>query len=67
VIIAVGGGWIAVAEFGGSRGLFAVLAFALVFYGLGNFASVVGGAWFKGARKERAAPEPDAEALVHAR
>ena len=37
VIIAVAGGWMIVAEFGGSQGLFAVLAFALVFYGLGQF------------------------------
>jgi Na+-driven multidrug efflux pump len=65
VIIAVGGGWIAVAEFGGSQRLFAVLAFALVFYGLGNVASVAGGAWFKVARNER--ETPDAEALVRAR
>ena len=32
--------------FGGGDALFAVLAFALVFYGLGNFASVTKGAWF---------------------
>ena len=32
VVIAVGGGWISVVEFGGSDALFAVLAFALVFY-----------------------------------
>ena len=66
VVIAVGGGWIAVAEFGGSRGLFAVLAFALVFYGLGNVVSVAGGAWFKVPRNERVATEPDTEALVRA-
>jgi hypothetical protein len=65
VIIAVGGGWIAVAKFGGSQGLFAVLALALVFYGLGNVASVGGGAWFKAARKQGEAPE--AEALLRAR
>ena len=46
VIIAVGGGWLAVTAFGGGDALFAVLAFALVFYGLGNFASVTKGAWF---------------------
>jgi Na+-driven multidrug efflux pump len=67
VIIAGGGGWFAVAEFGGSQGLFAVLAFALVFYGLGNVASVAGGAWFKAPGKERAAAEPNAEALLRAR
>jgi len=44
-----------------------VLAFALVFYGLGNVASVAGGAWFKVPRKERAAVEPGADALVRAR
>jgi Na+-driven multidrug efflux pump len=67
VIIAVAGGWTVVAEFGGSQGLFAVLAFALVFYGLGNFASVAGGAWFKIAGNERATPAPDAEPLLRAR
>ena len=67
VIIAVAGGWISVAENGGSRGLFAVLAFALVFYGLGNFASVAGGASFKVAGNERATPAPDAEPLLRAR
>jgi len=66
VIIAVAGGWISVAEFGGSQGLFAVLAFALVFYGLGNLASVAGGAWFKVAAKERAMSAPDAEPLLRA-
>jgi putative MATE family efflux protein len=69
VIIAVGGGWIAVAEFGGSNALFAVLAFALVFYGLGNFASVGGGVWFTTADKEGSSPvrQPDGEALLRAR
>ena len=67
VIITVAGGWMVVAEFGGSRGLFAVLAFALVFYGLGNFASVASGAWFKVAGNERTTPAPDGEPLVRAR
>jgi MATE family, multidrug efflux pump len=67
VIIAVAGGWMVVAEFGGSQGLFAVLAFALVFYGLGNFASVASGAWFKVAGNERATPAPDGEPLLRAR
>jgi hypothetical protein len=63
VIVAVGGGWIAVTRFGGSEALFAVLAFALVFYGLGNVASVGGRAWFGEARTEpRAAPLEEAAA-----
>ena len=47
VMIAAGGGWFAVTIFGGSSGLFAVIAGALVIYGIGNVAAVAGGAWFK--------------------
>jgi putative MATE family efflux protein len=46
VVIAAGGGWMAVTALGGSKGLFVVLAAALVIYGLGNVAAVAGGAWF---------------------
>ena len=46
VIIAAGGGWIAVTKFGGSHGLFVALAAAIVVYGLANVAAVAGGAWF---------------------
>ena len=47
VIIAAGGGWVAVTKFGGSAGLFAALATAMVVYGLANIAAVAGGTWFK--------------------
>jgi Na+-driven multidrug efflux pump len=47
VAIAAGGGWIAVTKFGGSNGLFAALAVAIVVYGLANVAAVAGGVWFK--------------------
>jgi Na+-driven multidrug efflux pump len=50
VIIAAGGGWLAVVVFGGSKGLFIALAAALVVYGLGNVAAVASGAWFKPAK-----------------
>jgi Na+-driven multidrug efflux pump len=46
VIIAAGGGWFAVTRFGGSTGLFAALAVALVVYGIANVVAVAGGAWF---------------------
>jgi hypothetical protein len=49
VLIAVGGGWVALTALGGSQALFAVLAAALVAYGLGNAATVAGGAWFSRA------------------
>ena len=52
VIIAAGGGWIAVTALGGSNGLFAVLAAALVVYGVANVAAVAGGAWFTTVKKE---------------
>jgi putative MATE family efflux protein len=55
VVIAAGGGWIAVRYFGGSVALFAVIAAALVIYGFGNVAAVAGGAWF---------PKPKAPALM---
>src|SRR5882757_7108178 len=46
VVIAAGGGWLAVKYFGGSAGLFVAIAAALVVYGLANVAAVAGGAWF---------------------
>jgi putative MATE family efflux protein len=46
VIIAGGGGWIVVTKFGGSNGLFAALAAAIVVYGLANVAAVASGVWF---------------------
>ena len=47
VMVAAGGGWLAVTILGGSTALFVVIAGALVIYGLGNVAAVAGGAWFK--------------------
>jgi len=47
VVIAAGGGWLAVAWFGGSTALFVVIAAALVTYGFANVAAVAGGAWSK--------------------
>jgi Na+-driven multidrug efflux pump len=46
VIIAAGGGWLAVRVTGGSTGLFVALAAALFVYGLANVTAVAGGAWF---------------------
>ena len=47
VLIAAGGGWLAVKYFGGSTPLFIVIAAALVIYGFANVAAVASGAWFK--------------------
>jgi putative MATE family efflux protein len=47
VIIAAGGGFIAVTKFGGSTGLFVALAVAMVFYGVANAAAVAAGVWFR--------------------
>lgn len=50
VILAAGGGWLAVTLWGGGEpGLFAVLSAALVFYGFANVVAVKSGAWFKKA------------------
>jgi Na+-driven multidrug efflux pump len=57
VVIAAGGGWLAVKYFGGSAGLFAVIAAALVVYGLANVAAVAGGAWFPKEKPKPKAPE----------
>ncbi len=46
VLIAAGGGWFVVSRFGGTTGLFVMLAAALVIYGLANVAAVAAGAWF---------------------
>jgi Na+-driven multidrug efflux pump len=51
VIIAAGGGWIAVRVFGTSSGLFVALAAALVVYGFANVAAVASGAWFERPKK----------------
>jgi putative MATE family efflux protein len=46
VIIAAGGGWLAVTMFG-STGLFVVITVALVIYGFANVVAVARGVWFK--------------------
>jgi putative MATE family efflux protein len=46
VVVAVGGGWLAVRVFGGGTGLFTALGVALVVYGVATAATVAGGAWF---------------------
>jgi Na+-driven multidrug efflux pump len=51
VVIATGGGWLAVKYFGGSAGLFVAIAAALVIYGIANVAAVAGGAWFKDRKR----------------
>jgi Na+-driven multidrug efflux pump len=51
VVIAAGGGWIAVKYFGGSIGLFVAIAAALVIYGVANVVAVAGGAWFNERRR----------------
>jgi putative MATE family efflux protein len=59
VIIAAGGGWLVVTKFGGSTGLFVVLAVAMVVFGVANAAAVAAGAWFKEQRpKAVPAPQP---------
>ena len=59
VIIAAGGGWLAVETLGGGEaGLFAVLSGALVFYGIANVVAVKAGVWF-----ERPASPPKAQSL----
>lgn len=45
VIIAAGGGWLAVTTFG-STGLFVVIAAALVIYGFANVVAIASGVWF---------------------
>jgi Na+-driven multidrug efflux pump len=51
VLIAAGGGFLAVTKLGGSTGLFVALAAALVVYGFANVAAVAGGTWFTSPRK----------------
>jgi Na+-driven multidrug efflux pump len=58
VVIAAGGGWLAVKYFGGSAGLFVVIAAALVVYGLANVAAVAGGAWFPNPKASKLVPQP---------
>jgi hypothetical protein len=53
VVIAAGGGWLAVKYFGGSTALFVVIAAALVIYGLANVVAVASGVWFKKPKSKR--------------
>ncbi|HEX3862055.1 MAG TPA: MATE family efflux transporter [Stellaceae bacterium] len=55
MIIAVGGGWLALRVTGWLNGLFAALGLGLVVYGLVLAASVAGGAWFRPSRATRLA------------
>ena len=50
LIIAVGGGWVALRLTGSLGWLFAALALALVTYGLTLSAAVASGAWFRRAQ-----------------
>jgi putative MATE family efflux protein len=58
VIVAAGGGWIAVAAFGSSAGLFAALGLALVVFGGINATAVAAGAWFSATKKAALAAQP---------
>jgi putative MATE family efflux protein len=53
LVIAVGGGWIALLLTGSLAWLFAALAFALVAYGLTIAGAVGSGVWFRGRRAAR--------------
>jgi Na+-driven multidrug efflux pump len=56
VIIAAGGGWLAVTKFGSTE-LFVVLAVAMIFFGAANAAAVAAGVWFR-EQKAKAVPAP---------
>src|SRR5471032_1947037 len=47
VVVAGGGGWLAVTMLGGSVPLFVMLALAMVVFGVANAAAVASGVWFK--------------------
>jgi putative MATE family efflux protein len=51
LIIAIGGGWLALLATGSLAWLFAALSLALLAYGLTICGAVVGGAWFRASRK----------------
>jgi putative MATE family efflux protein len=58
VLIAAGGGWLAVVALGGSAGLFLVLGVALVVFGAINAAAVASGVWFGSAKQPKLAAQP---------
>jgi MATE family, multidrug efflux pump len=47
LVIAVGGGWLVVALTGSLVGAFAVLALALVVYGITIVSAIASGSWFR--------------------
>jgi hypothetical protein len=46
VIVAIGGGWLALHLTGSLNWLFAALAFGLIVYGVTLTAAIISGAWF---------------------
>jgi Na+-driven multidrug efflux pump len=58
LVIAAGGGWLAVTTFGSTAGLFAAIAFALVVFGAINAASITSGAWFKTRTRSLMSAQP---------
>ena len=56
LIVAVGGGWLALHWTGEMHGVFAALAAALVVFGLINAAAVASGAWFSRLVRRRIGP-----------
>ncbi|MBI1205396.1 MAG: MATE family efflux transporter [Rhodopseudomonas sp.] len=70
VVIAAGGGWLAVTMFGGGElALFAVLAAAQLIYGVMNVGAVKAGVWFNPpkARKSKAKSEAKSGARLEAK
>lgn len=53
VAIAAGGGWLAARLSGGTASVFAVLAGALVVYGVMSAAAVAAGVWFRGGKTDK--------------
>lgn len=51
LVIAIGGGWIALRVTGSLNALFAALALALIVYGISLAAAIRSGAWFTGSRQ----------------
>jgi hypothetical protein len=51
MLIAIGGGWVALRMTGSLTGVFAALSVALVAYGLTLSAAVASGAWFRRFRE----------------
>jgi len=58
VVIAAGGGWLAVRLGGGLGALFLVVALALIGFGCANAAAIAGGAWFRQKFGARAGVQP---------